>query len=59
MDERVNELEKRVDRLEIKYDGIDKRLDKIEGNTSKIIWILITAVALALLNSVLKGGVIS
>lgn len=34
-----------------------KKLDKIEGNTGKIIWILVSAIILAVLNMIIRGGV--
>lgn len=34
------------------------KLDKIDTNISKLTWIVVGAVVLAILNSVLKGGVL-
>lgn len=45
--------------LEVKYDGIKERLDKIDGGISRLNWILITGIALALLNVIIKGGILS
>lgn len=36
---------------------VDKKLDKIDNNISKLTWIVITAVVLAILQSVFKGGI--
>jgi uncharacterized coiled-coil protein SlyX len=36
---------------------VDKKLDKIDNNISKLTWIVISAVVLAILNSVFDGGI--
>ena len=37
--------------------NLEKKLDKIDNNISKLTWIVISAVVLAVLNIVFKGGV--
>lgn len=55
---RVTSLEIRVAVAESTIKEIGKKLDKIDANISKLTWIVIGAVVLAILNTVIKGGVI-
>jgi hypothetical protein len=53
----MNQMNLRMTLAESNIDEMGKKLDKIEGNTGKIIWILVSAIILAVLNTILKGGV--
>jgi hypothetical protein len=53
---RVTSLELRMALAENNIGDIVKKLDKIDNNISKLIWIVVGAVILAVLNVVLKGG---
>jgi hypothetical protein len=55
---RLTSLEIKVAVLESNQKEVDKKLDKIDTNISKLTWIVIGAVVLAILNSVIKGGVL-
>jgi hypothetical protein len=55
----VSDLDFRTKINERDIQAITAKLDKIEGNTSKIMWLIITAVVLALLNTIIKGGILS
>jgi wobble nucleotide-excising tRNase len=54
---RLTSLEIKVAVLESNQKEVDKKLDKIDTNISKLTWIVVGAVVLAILNSVLQGGV--
>jgi chaperonin cofactor prefoldin len=55
----VNDIKTRLAIAENNIEKIDQKLDKIDTNLNKVMWILITAVLLAVLNVVIKGGIIS
>lgn len=66
VEQEIKDLKKQVSDLDFRtkinerdIQAITAKLDKIEGNTSKIMWLIITAVVLALLNTVIKGGILS
>ena len=54
---RVTSLEIRVAVAESNIKEFGKKLDKIDANISKLTWIVIGAVVLAVLNVIFKGGV--
>lgn len=54
---RVTSLEIRVAVAESNIKEFGRKLDKIDANISKLTWIVISAVVLAVLNVVFKGGV--
>ena len=53
----VSDLKTRMAVAESNISEIKNKIDKIEGNTSKIIWLVGSAIILSLLNMVLKGGI--
>jgi wobble nucleotide-excising tRNase len=53
---RITTLEVKVAVLESNQKEVDKKLDKIDNNISKLTWIVISAVVLAVLQSVFGGG---
>jgi hypothetical protein len=55
---RVSSLEIRMAVAESNIKEFGRKLDKIDNNISKLTWIVISAVILAVLQSVLKGGFI-
>jgi hypothetical protein len=66
VEQEIKDLKKQVSDLDFRtkinerdIQAITAKLDKIEGNTSKIMWLIITAVVLALLNTIIKGGILS
>ena len=56
LENRVNNLEIRVAVAERDIDSINQKLDKIDTNLSKLMWIVIVAVAGAVLRVVIVGG---
>lgn len=56
MDKRQDGMELRLTLAEKDVQNITKKLDKIDGNTSKIIWLIASAIILAILEFILKGG---
>jgi predicted sugar kinase len=54
---RVTSLEIRVAVAESNIKEFGRKLDKIDANISKLTWIVISAVVLAVLNVIFKGGV--
>lgn len=50
------ELERRIALLEASHLAIREELHKINANTSRLVWIVLGAVALAVINTVLKGS---
>ena len=64
LEQKVDNHESRIGNLEIRVAinenntaNLEKKLDKIDNNISKLTWIVISAVVLAVLNIVFKGGV--
>lgn len=55
--EEVSDLKTRMAVAESNIREISKKIDKIEGNTSKIIWLVGSAIILSALNMIIKGGV--
>jgi chromosome segregation ATPase len=55
----VSDIKTRLAIAENNIEKIEQKLDKIDTNLNKVMWILITAVLLAVLNVVIKGGIIS
>jgi uncharacterized coiled-coil protein SlyX len=53
METRVNNLETRVALAERDIEGINKKLDKIDAGLSRLTWIVISAVVLAIVQQVL------
>ena len=53
---RVTSLEIRMAVAESNIKEVSKKLDKIDNNISKLTWIIISAIVLAILGSILKGG---
>jgi CRISPR/Cas system-associated protein endoribonuclease Cas2 len=49
--------ETRITRLEVTMQGVEKNLEHINNNLSKIVWLIITAMAIAVMKLVLGGGV--
>lgn len=58
LDSRVQNLEIRMGIAENNINKIEKKLDKIDNNTSKIIWLIISTIILAVLASIFKGGLL-
>ena len=56
LDRRVSKIESRMERSETKIENIEATLDDIKGNTNKILWIIITAIIVALLRMIFKEG---
>lgn len=52
------DIERRVSLLEQSTKTIKEELSKINTNISKLVWIVLTAVVLAILNVVLTGKVV-
>lgn len=52
------DIERRVSLLEQSTKNIKEELSKINNNISKLVWIVLTAVILALLNMVINGQLI-
>lgn len=48
----------RTDAMNVRFTNIETQLTDIKGNTSKVVWIIITAIAVALVTFVIKGGLI-
>lgn len=57
LEEKVRGLEVRAAVMESDINTIKISISKIEGNTSKIIWLVGSAIVIALLNLIIKGGV--
>ena len=64
LEQKVDNHESRIGNLEIRIAinenntaNLEKKLDKIDNNISKLTWIVVSAVILAVLNIVFKGGV--
>lgn len=55
LNSRVTALETRVALAERDIESINKKLDKIEGNTSKLLWIVVVAIVGAVLRLVITG----
>lgn len=62
-EEQLRALEKRVTTLERDYavgaerhTQIVSRLDKIEGNISKLVWLIVTAIAGGFMGFIMRGG---
>lgn len=51
------DIERRVSLLEQSTKNIKEELSKINNNISKLVWIVLTAVILALLNMVINGDI--
>lgn len=43
-------------RKEVEWSGMIKRLDKIDGNVSRVAWILIGSVVMAVMAFIFRGG---
>lgn len=54
---RLTSLEIKVAVLESNQQAVDKKLDKIDTNISKLTWIVVGAVVLAVLKSVFGGAI--
>ncbi len=50
------DIERRVSLLEQSTKNIKEELSKINNNISKLVWIVLTAVVIALLNMVITGN---
>ena len=58
LDKRVGKVEDRTTRNETKIEHIEKTLSNIEGNTSKILWIIVSAIVIAILRMIFNEGLI-
>lgn len=56
LDKRVGKVEDRMARSETKIENIEATLSDIKGNTNKILWIIISAIVVALLRMIFKEG---
>lgn len=58
VEKRVGKVEDRMTRNETKIEHIEATLNDIKGNTNKIIWLIISAVILAVLKLIfIDGGI--
>lgn len=53
---RINALERAADVTDERFKHIQGSLDKIEGSVSKVVWIVISAIIMAFVTFMLKGG---
>ena len=58
LDKRVGRTEKDITRHETKIAHIETALKDIKGNTSKILWIIICSIVLAILKMIFKEGML-
>jgi len=58
LDKRVGKVEDRATRNETKIEHIEKTLSDIKGNTNKILWLIISAISIAVLKLIFTEGLI-
>lgn len=63
LENKANEQEKRLYALELKeavsdeqYKVVISRLNKIDGHVSRLVWIVLAAIAMSLMKFILEGG---
>lgn len=55
---RVGKNENRLERHETKIEHVEDTLADIKGNTNKIIWLIISAIILAVLKMIFEDGLL-